>query len=332
MMAEEMTHWDRLRATMRGEATDRPPYCVWRHWPIEDRTPEALAAAMVRWQREYDCDLVKHTPAGSYVVEDWGGRTVFVPENSRGLGVRTITQRAVTETSHWHELEQLDVRQGHLGEQLRAVELATEGLGESVPLLQTVFSPLNIAAKLAGEFAFVDLRENSSSFKAGLQTIAETTARFARASLEAGAHGILFVVPCDEKLISVAEYREFGVPFDRIILDAVRPEAEIIMGLLLGQEIMFDLAAGYPVDALNWPDRRGEPTLADALERFPGMLMGGIDERQTLLNGPVAAIQAEVRNAVAQTGGRRLLVGPGSTPFADTPAPHFDAVLDAVGS
>ena len=332
MAVSEMNHWDRINAALQGEETDRPPICLWRHWPIEDQTAESLAAVMVRWQEEYDCDLVKHAPAGSYVIEDWGGRTTYIPESSHGLGVRTITQRAVTATEGWPELEQLDVTQGHLGEHLAAVRLATKALGESAPVLQTVFSPLNIAPKLAGDLAFADLRENPELFSRGLQIIAETTARFALESLRAGADGILFVSPCNHALFSEAEYREFGVPYDRIILDTVRGEAQIIMALLLGQEIMFDLAAQYPVDAINWPDRVCGPSLKDAQERFPGLLMAGIDEQRTLLNGPPAAIQAEIQDAIAQTGGRRLLVGPGSTPFIDTPAIHFRAARDAMGA
>jgi uroporphyrinogen decarboxylase len=330
MALPEMSHWDRIKAALQGEETDRPPFCLWRHWPIEDQTAEALADVMSRWQQEYDCDLVKHAPAGSYVVEDWGGRTTYVPENSRGLGVRTITRRAVTATEQWPELAQLDVSQGHLGMQLEAVRLATQKLEGSVPLLQTVFSPLNIAPKLAGDLAFTDLRENPELFSRGLQVIAETTARFAQESLRAGADGILFVSPCNPALFSEDEYRAYGVPYDRIILDSVREEAQIIMVLLLGQEIMFDLVAQYPVDALNWPDRICGPSLQDAQERFPGLLMGGIDERQTLLNGPASAIEAEIKDAIAQTGGRRLLVGPGSTPFIDTPTVHFRAARDAM--
>ena len=327
-----MNHWERIRATLDGQETDRPPICLWRHWPIEDHeSAHSLATAMVRWQRELDCDLVKHAPAGSYVIEDWGGRTAYLPEKSPALGVRAITQHAVRTTKGWPELEQLDVTAGHLGMQLEALRLLADQLAGSVPILQTIFGPLNIAPKLAGPLAFSDLRENAAVFRQGLQIIAETTARFAIESIRAGADGILFVAPCDPHLYSEQEYREFGVPWDRLILDTVRPEAEIIIALLLGREVMFDLIAGYPVDGLNWPDRNVGPSLREARERFGGVLMGGIDERQTLLNGPAAAIEAEIEDAVAQCDGRRLLVCPGSTPFADTPIAHFQAARAAVG-
>jgi uroporphyrinogen decarboxylase len=326
-----MNHWERVRAALRGEPVDRVPICLWRHWPVEDQAAQTLAAAMLRWQAEYDCDLVKHAPAGSYVVEDWGGRTVYLPErDERELGVRTIVERAVTTADQWPDLEQLDVTTGHLGDQLAAMRIVAEGLGDSVPILQTVFGPLNIAAKLAGPRTFDDMRHAPDAFKQGLQILAETTARFALESIRAGAHGIIFVAPCDARLFSQAEYREFGQPFDRLILDAVRPEAEIIMILALGHDILFDLVAGYPADAINWPDRNGGPSLREAQARFPGLLLAGIDERRTLVQGPTAAIRAEIRDAMAQTGGRRHMVGPGSTPLISTPSKHFHAAREAV--
>jgi hypothetical protein len=95
--------------------------------------------------------------------------------------------------------------------QLEAVRLVAEALGDSVPILQTVFSPLNIAPKLAGDRSFADMRDHPEIFKQGLQIIAETTARFALASLAAGAHGLLFVAPCNRRLYSEAEYHHPGL-------------------------------------------------------------------------------------------------------------------------
>jgi uroporphyrinogen decarboxylase len=112
-------------------------------------------------------------------------------------------------------------------------------------------------------------------------------------------------------VLSEDEYREFGEYYDRIILDAVRPEAEILMIHAHGLDIMFDLIATYPADAINWHDRITAPSLKEGQERFGGMVVGGIDEWHTLLNGPAEAIQAEIQEAIAQTGGRRTMIAPG---------------------
>ena len=71
------------------------------------------------------------------------------------------------------------------------------------------------------------------------------------------------------------------------------------------------------------------PTLSAALERFPKLLVGGVEENRTLTRGPHDAIRAEVRDAIAQTGGRRLMVGSGCVLLVATPDAHIRAAVDA---
>ncbi len=328
MRASEMSHWERVRAALKGEETDRVPISLWRHWPVEDETPQGLAAATLRWQRDYDFDLIKLTPTGTYGIEDWGAETTYVPNDH---GVRTIVQYGVTSVDQWPGLEQLHVTRGYLGNQIAGVRLAAEELRDSVPILQTVFSPLTTARKLAGDRIFADLRLQAEAFKSGLKIIAETTARFALESIRVGAHGVFFATQCATyRLLTKAEYREFGETYDRIVLDAIRPEAQIILIHAHGQDIMFDLVASYPANAISWHDRITWPSLKEARERFSGLLVGGINEWQTLLKGPPAAIQAEIQDAIAQTGRRRYMVGPGCVLSINTPPSHIRAAREAV--
>ncbi len=327
-MNSEMTHWERVRAAIKGEAVDRVPISLWKHWPVDDETPEGLAAVTVSWQREYDFDLVKFMPTGTYGIEDWGAETIYEP-NYRG--VRTVTKLGVTDLEQWPKLEQLEVTKGYLGQQIEAIRLTAEALQNSVPILQTVFSPLTTARKLAGDRVFTDLRLHPEVLKEGLQIIAETTARFALESVRAGAHGMFFATQCATyRLLSEAEYREFGMHYDSMVIDAVRSETEFNLIHAHGEDIMFDLMPSYPVEAINWHDRLTQPSLGEARERFPGLLVGGIKEWQTLLNGPVEAIQAEIREAIAQTNGRNLMIGPGCVIPGHTPLRHVRAAREAI--
>ena len=45
MAASEMTHWERMRAALKGEETDRVPIALWRHWPPDDETPEGVSSS-----------------------------------------------------------------------------------------------------------------------------------------------------------------------------------------------------------------------------------------------------------------------------------------------
>lgn len=328
MTAPEMSHWERIKASLKGDEIDRIPISLWRHSPTEDETPQGLAAATLRWQKAYDFDLVKFTPTGTYGIEDWGAQTTYIPND---LGVRTIIKHGVTSADQWPHLKQLEVTQGYLGNQLIALQLVAEELRDSVPILQTIFSPLTTARKLAGDRVFADLRLHPETLRRGLQIIAETTIRFALESIRTGAHGIFFAIQCATyRALNAAEYSEFGEYYDRLVLSAVRPEAQIIVMHVHGEDVMFDLAASYSADAINWHDRITWPSLSEARDRFPGMLIGGINEWQTLLHGSPDAIQSEIRDAIGQTGGRRFMVGPGCVAPTNTPSERIRVARDAV--
>ncbi len=327
-MTVQMTHWERVQAALKGEEVDRPPVSLWRHWPVEDETPQGLAAASLRWQQKYDFDLVKLMPTGTYGIEDWGAETIY---KANPNGTRTIVKFGVTEAEQWPQLKQLKVTEDYLGKQITALRLVAEELQNSVPILQTVFSPLTTARKLAGDRVFSDLRLHPERFKAGLQIIAETTARFALESIRAGAHGLFFATQnASCRLLNEAEYRDFGEFFDLIVLNAVQSEAQFSMAHVHGEDIMFDLMAGYPVQAMNWHDQITWPSLNQARERFSGLLVGGVNEWHTLLNGPVETIQAEVREAISQTGGRGFMVGPGCVLPINIPDEYIRAAREAV--
>lgn len=304
-----MTKAERVEAAWSGKRVDRVPISLWRHFPASDDRAETLADVLVEFHRRFDLDFVKLMPSGVYGVEDWGGRFEYRPNPN---GVKTCVEHGVREAADWFTLRPLDVTAGALRREVRCTSLVRELLGSRVPVLQTIFSPATTARKLAGDRIFEDMREARQALHAGLRTIADTTARFARACLEAGADGCFFATQlasadgCD-----VATYREFGVPYDLEVLDAVRGRAEFTLLHLHGGNIHFDLLAGYPVAAINWHDRRTAPSLAEGLHRTSAGLAGGINETGTLMRGSPTDVAAEVRDAIRQTQARRLAVAPG---------------------
>ncbi|MEI6289491.1 MAG: hypothetical protein WCP19_03590, partial [Chloroflexota bacterium] len=66
------THRERMEALVSGQDTDRTPVALWRHFPGDDQDPDRLAAATLFWQKNYDWDVVKVTPASSFALKDWG--------------------------------------------------------------------------------------------------------------------------------------------------------------------------------------------------------------------------------------------------------------------
>jgi uroporphyrinogen decarboxylase len=216
-----------------------------------------------------------------------------------------------------------------LGAQNEALAAAAKELKGGVPILQTVFSPLTTARKLAGEALLQHLRSDPEAVEAGLRVITDTTIAFALDALRGGAHGIFFATQlATTDILTVAEYQRFGVRFDLEFFHALKGRTRLNMLHIHGENIMFDALAGYPVEMLNWHDRLTAPTLKQALGRFKGALVGGVEERELMVSGGEAAVRAQVRDAIAQTGGRRLIVGPGCVVAIAAPEQNIRAVID----
>jgi len=309
-MGDQMTKWERLRAAIRGEQTDRTCVALWKHFPVDDMTAEGLAQVSLDFQKRFDWDLVKFTPTGTYGVMDWGTVTEWQPNN---MGVRNAVKFAITKPEDWRELPKLDASQGFYGQQNKALDITARSLGNTVPILQTIFSPLTTARKMAGDRVFTDMRLHPELFKAGLETITEVTIQFAEEAVKAGAHGMFFATQNGSyRVVSEAEYNEFGAEYDLRILNAIKDKVEFMLVHIHGEDTMFKLLTDFPVNMANWHDRITAPTLREGRNIFSGLVCGGINEWNTLVSGTPSEIELEVKEAISQTeGGNRLMIAPG---------------------
>jgi uroporphyrinogen decarboxylase len=319
---------ERVLAALGGRPVDRPPVSFWRHVPDVDHTAAGLAEAMLAFQRRWDLDFVKVVSSGVYCVEDWGCAVAYQGSPN---GAKQCTRHAVQGRGDWARIRALDPGAGALGRELEAVRLIARGRADDAPILHTVFSPLTVARKLAGDRLVEDLRGAPEAVEPALDAITETVAAHARAALEAGADGIFLATQtAAPEAVTAAECARFDVPRMRRVLDAVAGRSVFTLLHVHGRDIYFDLAAALPADAINWHDRLTAPGLSEARTRFAGALVGGLSEGRTLLRGPADAVTAEVRDALAQTGGRGIMIGPGCVLPLATPDAHLTAVVTTV--
>lgn len=319
-----LTPRERVQACLADDAAlDRPPVALWRHFPVDDQAPDSLAAAILDFQRRYEFDFVKVTPAASYCVRDWGAEDAWQGDIE---GTRGFTKRVVQDPADWERLPILEPKQTPaLSEQLSCLRLLRSALGPNIPILATVFSPLAQAKNLAGgERLLVHLRCSPAALQKGLTTIAETTHRFILAAQEAGIDGIFYAVQhAQAHLLTLEEYRAFGLPFDRQVLQAAQPLWCNLLHLH-GTDIYFslasDLASACHFPILNWHDRETFPSLAEARRLTPNQVLCGGIRRQTLVYGNADAVRREAEDALQQTGGRRFILSTGCV--APIIAPH----------
>ena len=320
---------ERLQAALQGEPVDRPPVALWRHFPVDDQRPEDLAAAVLEWQTLYDWDFVKVTPESGYGLKGWGLQDEWRGEPE---GTRQTTQYVIQHPEDWLTLKPLDPQVGTLGEALRALELIRDGLKGRTPFIQTLFSPISQARKLVGADKLpVHLRQHAADLKAGLATITQTTLSFLEAARRTGIDGIFFAMQlASPRIFSSAEYREFGEPYDRQILDAAKAGMWLNVVHLHGDDVLFDLAARYPAQVINWHDRETPPGLAEGQKKFAGAVCGGIRQWATMVLGAPDQVRAEARRAIKETWGRRFIFGTGCVTPITAPRANLRAARDSV--
>lgn len=315
---------DRIRAALRGAEVDRPPYSFWTHLPGIDLDPDALAQASAAFARRFDVDFVKSMPNGLYVVEDWGAETDY-GEIERG-GVARVTRAAVTSADDWQRLRRVDVTQGAFGRELRHLATLVPLLDAGTPVLATVFSPLTTAAKLASGLHRAHLASDPAKLAAGLETITEVTCAFARAAIQRGCAGIFLAVQDAARgVVEEAQYRVHGEPYDRRVLAAAREAGgwfDVVH--MHGENVHFDLLAGYDVEALNWHIGETPPSIADYRVRGSKPIVGGM-QRGHITRRDQAGIRADIERSMRETNGRGLLLAPACV----IRHPVDDAVLSA---
>jgi uroporphyrinogen decarboxylase len=240
-----------------------------------------------------------------------------------------LRRPAVTKAADWRRLSPLEPESGALGRELEAIRLVASGLRGETPFVMTIFSPLTLAYKLAGQAVVQYVREYPTDLHAGLESLAETTARFAHAVLAAGADGLFFATQlASHHWLTPDEYAEFGQGYDLSVLDAVDGPSTVTVLHLHGQDVFFDLANRYPIHAVSWHDQEGYPSLAEARQLTDLAFLTGLD-RCLLNDGPPAAIRAQVDEALIQTERRGLILAPSCVIPTTAPDEHLAAVLSA---
>ncbi|RPJ00254.1 MAG: uroporphyrinogen decarboxylase [Chloroflexi bacterium] len=322
---------ERLEKTIHGEETDRVPVALWRHWPGDDQRAADLAEATISFQRRWDWDFVKVTPASSFCITDYGVQDRWVGHLE---GTREYTKRAVQRSLDWTDLRILDPSRGALAHQIEVLRFLKDAFEEDVPYIQTIFSPLAQAKNIAGGNLLIEhLRTAPDRLKTGLNTITESTLRFIDAMRRSGISGIFYAIQhASYAVMSESEYREFGQPYDRRILEALPDTWWLNVMHLHGNAPMFNVIADYPVQVINWHDRETEPSLADGKLKIHGAVSGGLGRWDPMHNGTPAEVRAQARQAIEQTNGRRFILSTGCVIMTTTPTSNIRAAREVVES
>jgi uroporphyrinogen decarboxylase len=329
-MATEMTHWERVRAAIKGRDVDRVPVSMWRHFFTMETSPEPLAEAMLGFQASFDWDFMKVNPRASYHVEDWGVKVKY-----NGDAEPAVIGTPVKEPDDWLKIKVLDVNKGVLGEHLKSLEIIARELKGEVPFIMTVFTPFSIAERLTDseEIFLRHLRENTAKVNYALDVITETFTRFSKACLERGASGIFFATTswATTDRLTEKEYSTFARPYDLALLAAL-PPARFNVLHVCRQNNFLEAFADYPVQAFSWDPRGvGNPSLLKGKMMVNGKLViGGLARDKSLVESKPDELAAEIRGMQLAIGKIGWMLGSGCTFPPETPEVNIRAIREAV--
>jgi uroporphyrinogen decarboxylase len=324
-----MNHRKRMETCLQGDTPDRTPVALWRHFPVDDMTPQGLADAHLHFQRSYDFDFLKVTPPSGYFLYDWGVEDEWQGNHE---GTRVYTRRVVHSPGDWEKLPPLDPSQGTLGGQLKALKTITNELGPNTPVIQTIFNPLSLAKKLVGdEVLFTHMREHPEKLHKGMEILLESSREFVKAVVnETGVAGIFFATQhAQAGMLTWEEYEVFGRQYDLPLLEEAQSLWLNVLHLH-GEDVFFEQLANYPVNVINWHDMETEPNLSKGKEIFSGVVCGGIRQWDTLALGTSEQVKSEAREAIKATRGERFILGTGCVSHIITPHGNLMAARKVV--
>ena len=324
----KMTKKERIIAAINKQEVDRIPFSIWYHLPLVDQDPVQLAEVQIEQAHCYDLDFIKMMPFGNYGAHDFGLSVTFYCTETQPVFERKF---AIENVKQWTELEPLPGCFGSHGKQLLfARQIQKQLKGEEIPYVQTIFSPLTTAKKLAGPRVFEDMRSHPEYLHQAMAAITETTIDFIKLNIEAGVAGFFFATQCANKeWVTEAEHDEFGVAYDLKVINAYKDLTYFNIAHIHGDNTMFEKIAKYPCNCINWHDRWVAPGMAEARKLSDKCFLGCINEKW-LSQAKPEEIRSHIKEGVLAAGRTGLMITPGCVAQLDTPKINFYAARIAI--
>jgi uroporphyrinogen decarboxylase len=128
------------------------------------------------------------------------------------------------------------------------------------------------------------------------------------------------------------EYLEFGKPYDLMVYEAARDEGAVLnVHHICRDNIMLKVFADYPVEVISYESTHPRnPSLTEARSQMSQALWSGVDQRLVLPEGSPDDVADQVGQALDETQGRGIIIGPGCTANRHIPEENLKTVIPAI--
>jgi MtaA/CmuA family methyltransferase len=338
-----MTPKERVHAIIRGTSYDRPAVTpIFMAWAANfiGRTyrdyyldGDVLAEAQLAVARAFNLDQV------SAISDPWREASAYgmefdYPEHGVGRphGVLLQSPQDVS------RIKPFDIEHAERPRQrIESVRNMAQTVGRTHSVLGWVEGPLALYADLRGvESMFLDLIDNPLMYRNAAEILIENQIRFARAQVAAGAD-MIGVGDSVASLISPPMYRQFVLPFEKRLFDAIHEAGAAVKLHICGDirgSVRFMAQTGCDILDVDWMVPLDEARVAVGPEPAPAQagvtLAGNLDPSAVLLQGTPQDVADAARRNI-EMAGRPFILQPGCEVPPGTPEANIRAFCPCQG-
>lgn len=339
MSLDRLTPIERFAAYQCGEPLDRLP-CV----PIVGNTAarvlgvnvaafrgngKCLAEAQVAAYRRFGYDVIRIF-TDLYTQAEAMGAKVHYPDDETAY----LSAPAITSSAEISSLKPSDpLNDGNLPHHLEAMERTFQAVGREVPVTGALTGPFTTASFLIGTETLVRLTlKNPGAAHELCELACQSALAYARAILATGCTPSLTDAMCSTTVISPKQFREFGLPYLKRLVNFVHSYGRNVTLHICGKTApIWEAMADTGADCLSL-DNAADLGDARAKVGHRVRLMGNVPPSEIMLQGTPSEVRRAVRRCVrkAHQNPRGLIVASGCSLPVDTPFSNIDAMLHAV--
>ncbi|MBN1345817.1 MAG: uroporphyrinogen decarboxylase family protein [Phycisphaerae bacterium] len=331
-----MTPYERYRCRLKGEPVDRIPnfdivmifaaHYVRRPLAEYYQDYRILVEANRVAQRVFDLDIVQAISDPYREAADFGAKIRFPHD-----GLPVCEEVLLGEPDNLKDLRPPEPwGGGRMTDRLQAVRRFRREVGGQVPIMGWVEGALAEAADLRGVLNLMtDLYDRPEWLKGLLETCAEVAIKFAVAQVEAGAD-IVGLGDAIASQIGPEAYREFGLPYEKRIFEAVHEAGGVGRLHICGDTrlLLSDMAdSGAEIIDLDW---MVDMAHAASVIGDRAALCGNFDPVAVMLQGTPEKVRRATEKCLRE-GGPRCFSGAGCEIPDGTPAENLLAQAEVLG-
>ncbi len=305
-----MNKIERLKKMFEGKHIDRAPATIFYHFGQQYNKYNVHAQLEIDFYKHFDVDVLKIMNDYSYPMPA-GLKYVKDPDDIK-------------------KFDSFEIEHSAYGEQLKCVKIITSSLKKEVTCWDTVFNPwFTVRRNILRSDINHYMQHHQEQLLYLLEKVTKNLIAYAKKSISMGISGLFYSVPASQNYLTYEQYLTFMKPFDFQFIEGVRSRVPMFIAHIHGEgKTYFDDIANYSIDGISWADRQCDPGLNEAMKRYSGILMGGINHAADFNYRPFPVLKNEIEEALSIGGAGRFILAPGCVLPTQCPAETLSFVME----